>query len=214
MLYNPDRLEQSEGPENNIYVLLTNTGTLFTRLIKAFTSAPYNHASLAFDVELKEVYSFGRMRPNNPLLAGFVQENVYDGVYRMHPDTSCTLLRFRVTEQQIAMIKQFVQSIEQNKNDYGYNLLGVIGIMLKVDYNPESEYFCSQFVAEALNRGGLELWDRPSTKVTPEDFRQHPQMEAVYEGLLYDYPLLDEHKVRLALANRTGAVKGAAGYGI
>lgn len=202
-------MEQSQGPEKNIYVLLTNTGTLFTRLIKAFTGAPYNHASLAFDAELKEVYSFGRMRPNNPLLAGFVQENVYDGVYRKHPGTSCTLLRLRVTEQQHELIKQFVQSIEQNKDDYGYNLLGVISILLKVDYNPEYEYFCSQFVAEALNRGGLDLWDRPSTAVTPEDFRQHPQIEAVYEGLLYDYPLLDEHKVRPALANSIRAVKGA-----
>lgn len=202
-------MEQCQGPNKNIYVLLTNTGTLFTRLIKAFTGAPYNHASLAFDSELNEVYSFGRKKPNSPLLAGFVKENVYDGVYRSHPGTSCTLLRLRVTDKQYSQIKQFVSSIAQNKDDYHYNLLGVISILLKVDYNPQHAYFCSQFVAEALNRGGLELWERPSRTVTPDDFRQHIDMEAVYEGLLYDYPMLDEHKVRWAIANRIKTAKAA-----
>ena len=38
--------------EKKIYILLTDTGTLFTRLIKIFTKKPYNHASISFDAEL------------------------------------------------------------------------------------------------------------------------------------------------------------------
>lgn len=30
-----------------IYILLTDTGTLFTRLIKLYTKKPYNHASIS-----------------------------------------------------------------------------------------------------------------------------------------------------------------------
>ncbi|MDU5946686.1 MAG: hypothetical protein E6Z15_06375, partial [Paenibacillus macerans] len=44
--------------ERSVYILLTNTGTLFTRVIKGYTGAPYNHASISFDRELSELYSF------------------------------------------------------------------------------------------------------------------------------------------------------------
>ena len=52
--------------ERSIYILLTNTGTLFTRVIQTYTRAPYNHASISFDRELTELYSFGRKHPSNP----------------------------------------------------------------------------------------------------------------------------------------------------
>ncbi|USK36883.1 hypothetical protein LIS77_13090 [Cytobacillus firmus] len=57
-----------------IYILLTDTGTLFTRLIKLYTKKPYNHASISIDPELKEVYSFGRKTAKNPFIGGFVKE--------------------------------------------------------------------------------------------------------------------------------------------
>src|SRR5690554_467422 len=71
--------------EHHIYILLTDTGTLFARLIKRFTDAPYNHASIAFDAELKELFSFGRKNPTNPWDVGFVEENVSEGTYQLFP---------------------------------------------------------------------------------------------------------------------------------
>ncbi|MED4476449.1 hypothetical protein [Oceanobacillus caeni] len=42
--------------ERKVYILLTDTGTFFTKLIKLYTKKPYNHASISFDSELSEVY--------------------------------------------------------------------------------------------------------------------------------------------------------------
>lgn len=44
--------------EKKVFLLLTDTDTMLTRLIKACTKMPYNHASIAFNPELTEVYSF------------------------------------------------------------------------------------------------------------------------------------------------------------
>ena len=52
--------------QRKIYLLLTDTGTMFTRMIKLFTQEPLNHASLAFDDNLVEVYSFGRKKYEKP----------------------------------------------------------------------------------------------------------------------------------------------------
>lgn len=182
---------------NSIYVLLTDTGTWFTRLIKALTGAPYNHASLAMDSNLQELYSFGRKQATNPLIAGFVKENVYDGTFRHFPATRCVLLRIAVTDNQRACLEQVVRKFEEDKEKYRYNLLGLIGVLLDFDFNIADSYFCSQFVAESLRSSGVQLWERPSTLVTPHDFLKEEQFEVVYEGLLYHYPKLNRQKLGL-----------------
>lgn len=63
--------------EKKIYLLLTDTGTLFSKLIKCYTKKPYNHASIAFDGELSTVYSFGRKKPKNPFCADLFRKICY-----------------------------------------------------------------------------------------------------------------------------------------
>ncbi|MDF2789985.1 MAG: hypothetical protein K0S80_3083 [Neobacillus sp.] len=41
--------------EKQMYLLLTNTGSFLTKLIKLYTKKPYNHASIASDSQLSEV---------------------------------------------------------------------------------------------------------------------------------------------------------------
>lgn len=62
--------------EKQVYILLTNTGSLLTKLIKIYTKKPYNHASIAFDRNLSEVYSFGRKAARNPFIGGFVKDRI------------------------------------------------------------------------------------------------------------------------------------------
>ena len=56
-----------------VYIVLTQTGTILSRAVKLYTGKQYNHASIALDEELEELYSFGRVNPynafvGNPLL--------------------------------------------------------------------------------------------------------------------------------------------------
>ncbi|UNK20655.1 hypothetical protein MNQ98_11840 [Paenibacillus sp. N3/727] len=176
--------------QDNIYVLLTDTGTMFTRMIKRYTSAPYNHASLALDKGLREVYSFGRKCATNPWSAGFVEEDIYEGVYRYFPETRCVVLRLNVSAQQRIELKRLIQYFNRNKEAYKYNLVGLLFLTMKINFAPKNAYFCSQFVAEALRVIELDLWNRPSALITPNDFLIHPAFETVYEGMLYDYPKL------------------------
>lgn len=176
--------------EKSVYVLLTDTGTLFTKVIKCFTNAPYNHVSIAFDENLFEIFSFGRKYPRNPLIAGFIKEDVYEGTYRYFYNTRCLLLKIDVSYMEYVRLKQTVQQFYQNRHIYSYNLLGLIGVVVHYPIMQKNKYFCSQFVAEVFERSGVELWHLPPALVTPNHFLSHPRFEIVYEGRLYDYPLL------------------------
>lgn len=187
--------KRKEHREKSIYILLTDTGTLFTTVIKRFTAAPYNHASLVFGADLSEVYSFGRKKPTNPFAGGFVEEDVYTGTFRHFPNTRCTLLRLRVTQRQYEEARRVVGAFKRQQKRYSYNLIGLFGVLMNRELGADDAYFCSEFVAEALREAGVRLWDRPSALVAPEHFRTHVALETVYEGRLYDYPLLDRERL-------------------
>ncbi|UQZ34070.1 hypothetical protein C2I18_11335 [Paenibacillus sp. PK3_47] len=173
--------------ECSVYILLTNTGTLFTRLIQGYTRAPYNHASISFNRELSELYSFGRKHANNPLNGGFVREDIKTGTFSKYPNTTCVLYELKVSGREVEKMKRVLHIFIRSRQKYLYNILGVIGIALKEPVEFSNSYFCSQFVAEILDRSGIKLWNKLPALVTPDDFRQSSRLRLVYEGKLSEY---------------------------
>jgi hypothetical protein len=170
-----------------VYILLTDTGTLFTKSIKKYTKAPYNHASISFDAELTELYSFGRKNPNNPINGGFVQEDIFTGTYSKYPETTCVIYKLEVSERDVEKMKRVLNVFKKNQKKFLYNLIGVLGVSLNEPVEFSNSYFCSQFVAEVLHRSGIKIWDKLPALVTPDDFRQNEHFVFVYEGNLFDY---------------------------
>lgn len=171
----------------SVYILLTDTGTLFTKSIKSYTSAPYNHASISFDRELSELYSFGRKNPSNPINGGFVKEYIMTGTYSKYPQTTCVIYELKVTHREIEKMKRVLHFFIRNQKKYMYNILGLLGVTLNEPVEFSNSYFCSQFVAEILQRSGLKLWKKLPALVTPDDFRKNAELHLIYEGKLFEY---------------------------
>lgn len=178
---------------HSVYILLSDTGSLFTRTIKQYTHAPYNHASIAFDADLSDIYSFGRKHPLNPVYGGFVREDLYHRYFRYFPQTTCALYELRVDERTAKKIKRVVDVFQTKPKRYTYNYVGLLGVVFNYPIEITASYFCSQFVAEVLRRAGVVLWDKPSALVTPEDFRKAPELHLIYEGKLSDYGVVQTH---------------------
>jgi hypothetical protein len=178
--------KQMDG-NRNVYIMLTDTGTLFTKSIKKYTRAPYNHASISFDPDLQELYSFGRKNPSNPMNGGFVKEDIFEGTYSKYPGTTCVIYRLEVSDRDIVKMKRVLNVFKKNQHKFLYNLLGVIGVSLKEPVEFSNSYFCSQFVAEILHRSGIRLWDKLPALVTPDDFRTNDRLQKLYEGKLFEY---------------------------
>ena len=69
----------NESNYENIYIVLTQTKTYPARAIRLYTQEPYAHASIAFDENLEEMYSFARRGVYNPFNAGFIREDIDKG---------------------------------------------------------------------------------------------------------------------------------------
>lgn len=173
--------------EIEVYIVLTQTRTYFARLIKLYTKEPYAHASIAFDAELQEMYSFGRKQVNNPFNTGFIKEDIESGVFGKCVETTCSVYSLKVTEEQYLRLKEEVEIFKNNQEKYSYNFLGIIGVMMNVPVNLENRYFCSQFIAYILERSGINLFNKSYGLVRPFDIRICPKLKKVYKGKLRNY---------------------------
>ena len=167
-----------------IYIMLSNTGTLLSKAIGMYTRKELNHTSIAFDEELKEVYSFGRKNKHNPFIGGFVQENVSKGLFK---DATCAIYKCNVTLQEYNRMRDKISRIEQQKEMYKYNLIGLFGVAMKIRLERERAFFCSQFVATIINECENSRLDIPPYFVQPYHFAQHPSLQLIYCGDLQEY---------------------------
>lgn len=183
------KLNQKRNSEKTkcVYILLSKTATIPSRMIKMWTKEPYAHASLAFDIELQEMYSFARKGIKNPFNCGFISEDITKGIFGRDKDTTCMVLRLWVTSAQYKQIVRNIDKFKREKSFYGYNYIGIVGVMCNRAIERRYNYFCSQFVYYVLEKSGIKLFDKKPGLVKPEDFRTGDGMEIIYEGRLHDY---------------------------
>lgn len=172
-----------------IYIVLSDTGSLFTRSIKMFTRKPYNHSSIAFESDLNTLYSFGRKNPNNPFLGGFVEEKIDSGTFKKFENTLCLVLAVEVPKENYYRLQTVIQEFVKNKESYHYNLLGVISAVINRPLPRENRYFCSSFVAESMMRSNIEFNHECPYTTRPYDFMGIENAVVVYEGLLREYKM-------------------------
>lgn len=186
--------------EKKVYILLTDTGTLFTKMIKLYTRKPYNHASISIDPNFSEVYSFGRKRPNNPFIGGFVKEDIQAGLLEQ---ARCAIYSCTVSETQIQKANDYVQKINEQKHNYRYNLLGLFAIAFKKQLKRENAFFCSQFVATVLKESGIIDFEKPLSLVTPHDLENIASFGLVYQGELSNFDAEINNSLHVVTSNNT-----------
>ncbi|MGZ9582958.1 hypothetical protein [Paenibacillus marinisediminis] len=156
-------------------------------MIRLYTRNELNHASIAFDLQLSEIYSFGRTQRWNPLSGGFLREQVVGDLIRSaNRTTRCAIYSCTVNEAMYKRIYSRVQYIEENRKKYRYNLIGILGIALRIKIERRNAYFCSQFVASLFQDNGDPIIEKDAEWVIPEDFRNCSRLKLIYKGDLRD----------------------------
>lgn len=166
-----------------IYIILSYTGTLIAKLVRVFSKKEYSHASISLDKRLDKFYSFGRKRPNNPLIGGFVIEKKCEGVYKKFPMTQCKVLEVEVSEEVYQKIKYEIDGFLAQQGKFRYSFLGLLLAGLNI-YRPRKYYmYCTEFVRFVLANSGIDVSNLPEV-CRPCDFFNLPNSKVVYTGLL------------------------------
>ena len=168
----------------SIYILLTKSDTLVSKIIKMATDDKYTHASLSFEENLQPLYSFSRKFVNLPLPAGLRTEPLTKGFFQKYGYIPCALYELKVDDAVYWEARREVEQMMADAPSYRFNVLGLFLCRLNIPFHRERRYFCSEFVSEVLNRSkALPLPKEPSL-MRPNDYTKIPALFCRFEGRL------------------------------
>lgn len=168
----------------HLYVILSQTGTALNRVITAVTKEGLGHASLSFQDDLHIMYSFGRRRPNNPFLGGFVKESPDFGTFRRFKKTYAEVFAFEVEDETYYAMLAYVENMYREREKYHYNYKGLFLASFGIPHEQNLCYYCSEFVAKMLVKFGIVPEDTFSGIIRPMDLYALPGAIPVYAGKL------------------------------
>ncbi len=174
-----------------IYILLTRSGTLLSRVVEVITGEPYTHASISFDEGLQPLYSSARKNGETMFPAGPTTEVFHRGFYCRHRDIPCALYALSVSEDSYEAARTLAQELASE--DCTFNILGLLLCQLGIPFHPRNKFFCSQFVGEILRcSGALEL-PKDTSLIKPMDYTRLPQLHCIFQGQLEDLVYIPEY---------------------
>ena len=171
-----------------IYLIISETPSRFGRVIRFITKTKYNHASLAFDEDLRELYSFGRRQNKVPLNAGLVWEYPERFSLGKVDCVNVRIYKIPVTMNQYLRGKKRIKQIKNDPDGYLYNLFSVLSFPIFHGFHTYKAFSCAEFVAHMLNYMGVELQgDKREFEYTPEEIGDSMPSKVLFEGNLLDY---------------------------
>ena len=173
--------------KKHVYIVISQTGTLLSRILKLVTKAEYNHASISLVPDLSTMYSFGRKNPYNPFWAGFVTESARFGTFKRFSKTRVVVLDIAVSEEQYLSISRRINTMMTLKQHYHYNYLGLWLAGLRICYRKKRCFYCSEFVKDLLEKQDIHGVRQLDSIVQPIHFLKLPTAQQIYTGLLREY---------------------------
>ena len=176
-----------------IYLVLTNTGTFVSNLIRKHTGDIYNHVSIGLKRDLGEMYSFGRLNPYVFFYGGFVVESPNRGTFKRFGKTVARVYELPVEDNAYAIIEDCIARFIAEKGRFGYNFRGILKARKNVNYQKTyRRFYCSQFVNYLLVCSHVISEKEFEGVVTPEKLSKIKGMNLIYEGLLREYSAPEE----------------------
>lgn len=173
-----------------IYIVLTYTGTILSKMIKLYTKAEYSHVSISLDKELNKMYSFGRLNPYNPFIGGFVHEGLDIGTFKRFKKTKTEIYSIDVSTKQYNDIKNLLKVMEDNKSIYKFNVSGMFASAFNIKLKREDYFYCAEFVKYIIESADVKI-TLPEL-IKPIDFKYLDNTELVYRGVLRNYKKIKE----------------------
>ena len=180
-----------------LYVILYANKGIVGDVIRNFTKEPYSHSSISFDTSMNNIYTFGQRIVLND---GTSDPNSYTkkmgasiesftkciGKFSYPSFAKVAIYVTYFSEENMNLVKQYVNAIFSNPDNYKYNATGLVKYALGQSSESETKMFCSQFVANILKIGGINL-TKQSSLYSPYSLIKSENIIDVWTGFIGNY---------------------------
>lgn len=142
-----------------VNILLTKYLDMGSNLLYFMSDYGYTHASIGLEGDA-HFYSFN--------YKGFCIETALKHKNRGVTRSRC--YQVEVSDQAYAWIQLMIQRFQDCRGYFKYTRLGVLCCAIRLPFRRKNHYFCSQFVAEALQLSGALRLKKPAYSYLPDQF--------------------------------------------
>lgn len=170
-----------------VYIILQQGDSIISNPIQKITHSPYSHASISFDPNLKEAYSYGiNNSPRGPI-GGLVKEDITKLPIRDKNKLEINVIFLKKSDWE--KLKENVEVFARNvmQTSYGYINL-IISHIFKIPMkNNKKHLVCSEFVDKILKLGDIDISNKDSSLVSPADMdkygKENKKIYTVFEDI-------------------------------
>ena len=175
------------SPRRKLYVLLTKPHGVRSGAVGLATRFYYTHSSIGLEEDPNTFYSF--------VCKGFIVEKIDRYLKPDRAPFPCKLYELEVSEETYERVREVIMTYVENRADLRYTWFGVITSIFHIPFRQKNHYFCSQFVAEVLDRSQAARLKKSCALYHPRDFKNIQGMKELFQGNLQ---LMREHFLRQA----------------
>ena len=115
----------------------------------------------------------------------FVHEYIDKGTFKRFYKTIAKIYSLEITEQQYESIKNNIEQIKNDKENYKFNIIGLFAAGFHKKIKKQKTFYCAEFVKYVMEKADIKT-DLPDI-VKPEDFKNINELQEIYGGLLRKY---------------------------
>ena len=146
--------------DDNIYLIISNTGTTASQAISIFTNKEFNHISISFDSKLKTIISYnGGANINMP---GLNMEKIE--YFYQNYNSSILIYSLNVGKESKKCMRDIIKKIDEEGNAYN-----ILGMAVNKSFKPNIMY-CSQFIYKLLEITNNVYFQKSAGGIKPTDF--------------------------------------------
>lgn len=165
--------------------MISQTNTRFAGMVRRFGRTHYNHAAVALDAELDQLYAFARPKHKAVLLARLVKENVHRYTLGKEEGVNVVIFKIDVTRKQYHLVKKTIKRIYNDK-EYMYNLLSVLSYPISGGFSTYKAFSCIEFAMYILRSLDYDV-PKPLHSYKPDDLLYLLRDNIWYQGNILEY---------------------------
>ena len=139
-----------------LYLIFSVTPFKTGTFIRAMTHWQYNNVAVAFDKDLKEMYTFARYYRSVPIYGGLVRDSKERYIYKKKT-AYVKICEVPVREDGYRLVKDYIDAINDYPAEYIYNIFSAITVPLKKRVLIRNAFTCAEFAIQILSMAGTEI---------------------------------------------------------
>jgi hypothetical protein len=145
-----------------ISVLFVNYEDFWSKAVYYLLGGGFSHASIGLDEGDDIFYSFN--------MKGFRREQPrkHEGIISR---SEC--YKLNVSKEEHEKVKQMIELFQRKRFDWKFNLVGLLLSTVHVRFRKRHHYYCSEFVAELLQKTRIGNFEKNLAYYSPNRLRKH-----------------------------------------